>query len=873
MKKTVICIYLLLALFGAGIASGAVLIDLSAANLPEGQLESWANTGTAGGVFLSADRAGVDDPNAVVEIVADRKAVSFPSGAWMQSDIPAPAALSGSEPWSVLIWVYAPSATSEDCLFQWGDRGGGTAHFNFGTRALTFWDDVFYTNPPATNEWVHLAATYDGTTVRLYVNGIDDTVAARALNTNAGNYMRIARALPDLWGTHPFSGSIASIQVHDTTLTKQQIQALAGLFEAGSLGPQGLSVREGGVPINMTLQINANPLTNQGPKTDLEITLSLVSSRVDVRLGTSEFGQPYVVTVPAASYNVPIRIPVEAEDDTVIESLHTVRVKAVVTAGDADYLGKTLIPINGLGISVMDNDNADCPMPGLKDGAYRDEFDCPRDYMATGTSNSLWSGLLDTAGNTTDATASLTTNGVLRLASANGYWESNNNSGPFLFVNVTGDFEAETYVSEYANSIASQSGVLHNAGGIMVRLGDVAAGGAGEDNIQATYFPIWGVGNILWYNNNGTRTETDNMGTGWGGGRYLKVVRKGANFYCYYSIDGVNWQAFPSASPDNPLVRQDMNVPTLQVGLYQCTFSSDLGFVEYEYFSLKKGRGNISGNLYLTESEGDSGTVQFQFVTQDIPAPAADIQVTLTAIPAAGADPNSEPNDIRIGNASAGQPYTFVIPAAQYAQPQPIQVTAVVDAIREADQQLTLAAQVSSADPNWNGLFISSDALITLFETPGVFVDIQDGVAVKEGGAADVFTARLKIKPQAAVTVAITDQSTPAQVVVDSTSLVFNETNWKTPQVVSVAAVDDGTLENDPHTTVLNLKATNGKEYDELAPVSVNVTILENDCGAWGYLWADFDQDCDVDITDLSQMAADWLDCTRPYSPGCVDLR
>ncbi len=873
MKKTVIWTYLLLALFGAGIASGAVLIDLNAANLPEGQLESWTNTGTAGGVFLSADRAGVDDPNAVVAVVAGRKAVSFPGGAWMQSDIAAPAALSGAKPWSVLIWAYAPSATSEDSMFQWGDRGGGTAHFNFGTRALTFWNDVFYVNPPATNQWVHLAATYDGTNVRLYVNAIDDAVAARTLTTNAGNYMRIARAMPDVYGTHPFAGSIASIQVHDTALTKQQIQAISGLFEAGTLGPQGLSVREGGAPVNMTLQMNANPQTNQGPKTDLEVTLSLVSSRVDVRLGTSEIGQPYVVMVPAASYNVPISIPVEAEDDTVIESLHTVRVKAVVTAGDADYLGKTLIPINGLGISVVDNDNATCPMPGLKDGAYRDEFDCARDYLATGTSNSLWSGLLDTAGNTTDATASLTTNGVLRLASANGAWDGNNNSGPFLFVNVTGDFEVETYVSEYANSIANQDGVFHNAGGIMVRLGDVAAGGAGEDNIQASYFPIWSVGNILWYNNNGARTETDNMGSGWAGGRYLKMVRKGANFYCYYSMDGVTWQAFPSASPDNPLVREDMNVPTLQVGLYQCTYSSDLGFVEYEYFSLKKGRGNISGNLYLTESEGDSGTVQFQFVTQDIPAPVADIQVSVNAIPAPGADPNSEPNDVRIDNSPAGEPYTFVIPAAQYAQPQPIRVTAVVDAIPESDQHLTLAAQISSADPNWNNLSITSDALITIFETPGVVVDTQDGVRVKEGGAADTFTARLKIKPQAAVTVAIADQSSPAQVVADSTSLVFDETNWKTPQVVSVTAVDDSTLENDPHTTVLNLTATNGKEYDALAPVTVGVTILENECGAWDYLWADFDRDCDVDITDLSLMAADWLDCSKPYSPGCVDLR
>ncbi|HOL31430.1 MAG TPA: hypothetical protein PK052_05550 [Anaerohalosphaeraceae bacterium] len=870
MKKLVqlICLFALLTIAGAASAA-TLLIDLRADDLPEGDLRSWTNQGAAGGVFTIADRPddGIVDPNAVVQTVAGRKAVTFAGGAWMQSDITAPAGLTGAHPWTVMVWAYATSTTGEDCLFQWGDRGGGTAHFNFGTRAITFWNDVFYTNAPALNQWVHLAATYDGTNVRLYVNGTDDTVAARSLNINTGNYMRIARAMPNLWGTHPFGGAIASIQAYDAALTKQEIQVLTGLFEAGSLSPTGVSVRENGPASTIYVQINTNPITGQGPQTDLEVTLSLISTQKDIQLGTSPVGQPYVITVPAASYQTPIPISVLAEDDDIIESQHAVRVRAVVTAGDPDYLGKILVPNNGLAITVIDNDYTPCTAPGLTNGAYVDHFDCKWDY--TQGPSSMWSGLMDTAGYTTDATSSISAAGALRLASANAFWSGNDTTGPYLYIDVTGDFEVETYISEYANSIAGQDGVLHNAGGIMVRLADPAAGGAGEDNIQASYFPIWGCGNILWYHNNGARTETDIADTAWDGSRYLKVVRKGAAFYCYHSPDGNTWIPFPSA---NPMIRQDMNVPTLQVGLYQCTFNNTLGFVDYDYFSLKKVRGHLTGTLNLTECDADAGTVQFQFETDGVKAPIADINVTVYAVAASGADPNSDPNDVVIGTAEMGQPYTFTVSPAQYSQPQLIQVAAVADATPEPDQLLTLQAQIASTDPNWNGLLISSDVLIHVMETPGLLLDTGDGVRVAEGDGPDTFTVRLKIPPLAwPVSVNITNAA--GQVTVDPAQLSFDAASWKTPQVVTVSAVDDAVLEADPHATTLTLTAANGNEYDALAPLTVSVSILENECGAWGYVWGDFNRDCKVDVADLSEMAAAWLDCTNPYDTGCVDLR
>ncbi len=859
----------LMCFVGLATAAPQPLIDLNADNLPEGDLNAWVNEGTVECVFLIADRQEVEgtDPNAVVQDVAGRKAVSFAGGAWMQSDITTPDELTGANPWSVLVWAYAPSTTGEDCLFQWADRGTGAAHFNFGTRAFTnFFDDVFYTSPPPVNQWVHLAMTYDGTNIRLYINGIDDTVAARAMNIAEGHYMRIARSMPDLWGTHPFGGSIASLQVYDTALSPQEIQELGGVFEAGAIGPTGLRVVEGST-VEIEVEIYTNPLTGQGPQDDLEVTLSLIGAWGDVILGDSEVGQPYTVVVPAADYQTPITIPVTAYDDDVFQPAHNVYIQAVVTAGDPDYLNKILTPTTGLAIRIIDNVPLECPLPQLIGGAYVDNFDCASDYLSFGTEGSLWSGLMDIGENTMEAAANMTVSNALRLSSSNSYWGGNDTTGPFLYVDVTGDFEVETY-------IADASGVNYNDGGLMIRLADTAAGGAGEDNIQLCYFPLYNVGNILRWNDNGARTETDITWDGWDAAPYLKLVRRGANFYAYNSFDGVNWlPSFPSASPDNPLVREDMNVPTLQVGLYHATFSNAEGYIDYGYFSLRKARGVISGELFL--NEGDNGAVQLQlFADEDVPAPSTDLEVTLRAVAAAGADPNSDPNAILLGATPGGLPHTFFLPAETYDQPLDILVTAAMDSSDGMDHLLTVEAQIVSADPNWNELLILPEAQITVLKTPGLFLDAADEVVVLEGGYEDVFTVRLKVPPQAPVTVSIADQAESDQVAVWPDELYFDQTNWKIPQVVTVTAIDDDVLENDPHTTTLSLTASDGGiDYDDLEPLTVPVTIYENNCGAWGYFWADVNQDCDVNIEDLSLFAEEWLTCSRPNDPACIDYR
>jgi hypothetical protein len=109
---------------------------------------------------------------------------------------------------------------------------------------------------------------------------------------------------------------------------------------------------------------------------------------------------------------------------------------------------------------------------------------------------------------------------------------------------------------------------------------------------------------------------------------------------------------------------------------------------------------------------------------------------------------------------------------------------------------------------------------------------------------------------------------------VNPTSLTFTTDNYAVPQTVTVKAVDDAVQETDPHTGTITFAVnTTAPAYEDVSVQALSVTILENECGAWGYSEFDFNQDCSVDLSDLAELAAEWSLCTLPYREGCVDSR
>lgn len=63
-----------------------------------------------------------------------------------------------------------------------------------------------------------------------------------------------------------------------------------------------------------------------------------------------------------------------------------------------------------------------------------------------------------------------------------------------------------------------------------------------------------------------------------------------------------------------------------------------------------------------------------------------------------------------------------------------------------------------------------------------------------------------------------------------------------------------------------------GRYYARIYMDNVELYKLEDDCGSWGYLPTDFNQDCFVDIEDLAYIVNQWLVCTDPQGVDCVEL-
>ncbi|HEX6388808.1 MAG TPA: LamG domain-containing protein, partial [Solirubrobacteraceae bacterium] len=103
-------------------------------------------------------------------------------------------------------------------LYPFGDGGRPGGHANTGT-------DLWASGPaaPALNTWTHFATTYDGTTIRLFVNGVQ--VGTRA---QTGSLLQSTQPLrfggTAVWAEW-FQGRLDEIRVYNRALTAAQIQA------------------------------------------------------------------------------------------------------------------------------------------------------------------------------------------------------------------------------------------------------------------------------------------------------------------------------------------------------------------------------------------------------------------------------------------------------------------------------------------------------------------------------------------------------------------------------------------------------------------------------------------------------------------------
>lgn len=177
------------------------------------------------------------------------KAIDFTANGTIMGGPLCPASLGGANPRTIEAWCFQPSNANGDamtilCLSR--QAGPDNSNFAFVNSLYnrSIWASPYSlgwnaSNAARSGNWVHLVASYDGTSINLFVNGVPDkTGIAHTFATESGGSMTIGmmRHKTDGPNTTPHStanadgwnawrGWLGSIRVYDSARTAGEVAA------------------------------------------------------------------------------------------------------------------------------------------------------------------------------------------------------------------------------------------------------------------------------------------------------------------------------------------------------------------------------------------------------------------------------------------------------------------------------------------------------------------------------------------------------------------------------------------------------------------------------------------------------------------------
>ena len=206
--------------------SGAAVTGLVAAYAFDEGVGNTANDGSGRGhpgTLLNATWAAAGHSGAALSFngtnswvtVADQADLRLSTGMTLEAWVKPAAPTTG---WRVVVFKERTGGLSYD-LTAYNNGGPSAVGINTGGGDIA----TLGTAPLAVNAWSHLAATYDGATLKLYVNGVlaSSKAATGALVSSTGP-LRIGGN--SIWGEY-FSGLIDDVRVYDRALTVAEIVA------------------------------------------------------------------------------------------------------------------------------------------------------------------------------------------------------------------------------------------------------------------------------------------------------------------------------------------------------------------------------------------------------------------------------------------------------------------------------------------------------------------------------------------------------------------------------------------------------------------------------------------------------------------------
>uniref|UniRef100_UPI00272E6A52 Calx-beta domain-containing protein n=1 Tax=Candidatus Chloroploca sp. Khr17 TaxID=2496869 RepID=UPI00272E6A52 len=163
--------------------------------------------------------------------------------------------------------------------------------------------------------------------------------------------------------------------------------------------------------------------------------------------------------------------------------------------------------------------------------------------------------------------------------------------------------------------------------------------------------------------------------------------------------------------------------------------------------------------------------------------------------------------------------------AANWTAPQTVTVTATENAIAEGNRVVTLTHAVASTALGYAGLAVDAVAVTITDNDNAGFILSESAVTLAEGA---VFTYTVELTSQPTATVSL-NLNEPTTLAVIPTILSFTDTDWATPQTVTVTALDDDIARGERTLAITHTITTSDPVYAALNAPVVEVTVSEDD--------------------------------------------
>ena len=260
---------------------------------------------------------------------------------------------------------------------------------------------------------------------------------------------------------------------------------------------------------------------------------------------------------------------------------------------------------------------------------------------------------------------------------------------------------------------------------------------------------------------------------------------------------------------------------------------------EYNYAFANGPLAVVSGTVAVNQTGGftvlveGNGTDTYSIVLSA--APTSEVSVAVgDGLPSAAVHQVQFTTEL---TTTASNTAYLIFNYTNYFTAQTVSVQAVDDTAGEGRHSVVISARLLTSSPNYVGVVVPSftaeiqdnDAALLLAQT-------DTATDLVEGGATDTYTVSLSSQPTNTVVV-IPGGGSPAQFSYSPTSVTFSTTNYDVPQMITVTAMDDSTVEG-YHTAVITHTVTGYNNLpspysftnrEQAAPTSITANINDND--------------------------------------------